>query len=123
MNEKGILKTPFVTQDGHYEFTRMPFGLVNSDTTLGLVKGIRKLLRGIYNVGTYRPIDHIIYMETWQEHVLLVTPGTELLQSPFKIKFSMGSLLWLYCRSLPTLWRLAVADADRIIVARLTKHG
>ena len=56
MNEKDIPKTALVTQDGHYEFTRMPFRLVNSGATL--MKGIRKILRGVNNVGTY--IDDII---------------------------------------------------------------
>ena len=66
MNEKDIPKTAFVTKDGHYEFTRMPFGVVNSGATL--VKGIRKFLSGVNNVGTYID-DIIIYTESWQEHV------------------------------------------------------
>ena len=30
-----VHKTAFVTPDGQYEFTRMPFGMVNSGATLG----------------------------------------------------------------------------------------
>ena len=37
-----VHKTAFVTPDGQYEFTRMPFGMVNSGATL--VRGLRKIL-------------------------------------------------------------------------------
>ena len=76
MNEKYILKTAFVTQDGHYEFTRMSFWLVNSRATL--VKGIRKILRGVNNVGTYID-DIIIYTKSWQEHVQTLDQVLQLL--------------------------------------------
>ena len=39
-----VHKTAFVTPDGQYEFTRMPFGMVNSGATL--VRGLRKILDG-----------------------------------------------------------------------------
>ena len=35
----------FVTPDGQYEFTRMPFGMVNSGATL--VRELRKILEEI----------------------------------------------------------------------------
>ena len=34
MCKEDIEKNAFITQDRHYEFTRMPFGLVNSGATL-----------------------------------------------------------------------------------------
>lgn len=40
-----IDKTAFVTQYGHYEFLKMPFGLKNPGATL--VKGLKKLLRDL----------------------------------------------------------------------------
>ena len=40
-----VHKTAFVTPDGQYEFTRMPFGMGNSGATL--VRGLRKILEGM----------------------------------------------------------------------------
>ena len=40
MAPEDVHKTAFVTPDGQYEFTRMPFGMVNSGATL--VRGLRK---------------------------------------------------------------------------------
>ena len=48
MNEEDIEKTAFVAFDQHYEFLRMPFGLVNSGATF--VRGLKKVLGDIDNV-------------------------------------------------------------------------
>ena len=37
-----IEKTAFVSPEGHFEFLRMPFGLVNSDATC--VRAVKKIL-------------------------------------------------------------------------------
>ena len=51
MNEEDIKKTALVTSDGHYEFLKMPFGLVNSSATL--VKGLRDPFGDVNNVSFY----------------------------------------------------------------------
>ena len=66
MHEEDIHKTAFVTPDGHYEFLKMPFGLVNASATL--VRNIRELLGDIENVDTYID-DIIVYTEDWETHV------------------------------------------------------
>jgi len=66
MNEEDIEKTAFVTPDGHYEFLRMPFGLMNASATL--VRCMRKVLHGLENVDTYVD-DVIIHSENWKEHI------------------------------------------------------
>ena len=63
MHPADIEKTTFITQDGHYEFLRMPFGLVNYPS-----KGTYKVLQGIPNTGAYVD-DIIIYNDTWSEHI------------------------------------------------------
>ena len=59
-------KTAFVTPDGQYEFTRMPFGMVNSDATL--VRGLWKILEGMPGVRIYID-DIIIYSDSWEDHI------------------------------------------------------
>ena len=59
-------KTAFVTPDGQYEFTRMPFGMVNSGATL--VRGLRKILDGMPGVGSYVD-DIVIYSDSWEDHI------------------------------------------------------
>ena len=63
MSEPDIEKTAFVTPDGHFEFLRMPFGLVNASATL--VRALREILEGVENVETYVD-DIIIYTDTWE---------------------------------------------------------
>ena len=60
-----VHKTAFVTPDGQYEFTRMPFGMVNSGATL--VRGLRKILDGMPRVGVYI-VDIVIYIDSWEDH-------------------------------------------------------
>ena len=59
--EEDIPKTAFVTQDGHFEFLRMPFGLVNSGATL--VKGLRKIFDEMDGIAIYMD-DILIFSET-----------------------------------------------------------
>ena len=56
MCKEDIHKTAFVTPDAQYEFTRMPFGLLNALAML--VRGMKKVLHGISSVDVY--IDDII---------------------------------------------------------------
>ena len=58
-----VHKTAFVTPDGQYEFTRMPFGMVNSGATL-----VRKILEGMPGVGSYID-DIVIYSDSWEDHI------------------------------------------------------
>ena len=62
---KNVYKTAFVTRDGHYEFLRMPFGIVNSEATL--VQGLKKVLEGLLGVSGYID-DIVIYSDSWEEH-------------------------------------------------------
>ena len=55
-----------MTPDGQYEFTRMPFGMVNSGATL--VVGLRKILEGMPRVGSYSD-DIVIYSDSWEDHL------------------------------------------------------
>ena len=64
-----IPKTAFVTPDGHYEFLRMPFGLINSGATL--VRGLRQLLGDIEDVESYVD-DILIHSESWSSHRVAV---------------------------------------------------
>ena len=61
-----VHKTAFMTPDGQYEFTRMPFGMVNSGATL--VRGLRKILEGMPRVGSYI-YDIVIYSDSWEDHI------------------------------------------------------
>jgi hypothetical protein len=64
-----IPKTAFVTPNGSYEFVRMPFGMMNSGSTL--VRGIRKLLDDLDEADSYID-DIIIYTETWEQHLVVL---------------------------------------------------
>ena len=55
-----VHKTIFVTPYGQYEFTRMPFDVVNSGATL--VRGLSKILEGMPGVGSN--IDDIVIYYT-----------------------------------------------------------
>lgn len=59
MKEDYVKKTAFVTPDGHYDFVKMPSGLVNSGATI--VKRRLKLFSNIDNVAFY--VDDIIIMQ------------------------------------------------------------
>ena len=69
MKKSDIEKNVFITEEGHYELTRMPFGLINNGETLA--KGLRRVLQGIENVNVYVD-DIIIYNDEWCDHLQTV---------------------------------------------------
>lgn len=67
MNSKDIQKTAFSTPDGHYEYTRMPFGLKNAPPTFQRM--MNKGLKGLIGNNCFVYIDDIIvYGKTIEEH-------------------------------------------------------
>ena len=65
VNEEDIHKTAFVSPDGHYEWIRMTFGLINAGATL--VRAMRQVLRGLDGVTFYMD-DIIIFSNTREEN-------------------------------------------------------
>ncbi|GFN80681.1 Zinc finger protein, partial [Plakobranchus ocellatus] len=65
VRKEDIPKTAFVTMDCHYEFLRMPFGMMNSGATL--TRAVKKLLCGMDEVDYID--DLLIHTETWEAHV------------------------------------------------------
>ncbi|RUS69253.1 hypothetical protein EGW08_022986 [Elysia chlorotica] len=61
-----VHKTAFVTMGQHYEFLRMPFGMVNSGMTM--TRAVRRLLEGMDNVVDYID-DLLVHTKTWEEHL------------------------------------------------------
>jgi ribonuclease HI len=67
MYEDYIPKTAFVTQNGHYEWLVLPFGLKNAPAIFQRV--IRKILANLINNGCMNYLDDIIiYAKTLEEH-------------------------------------------------------
>ena len=67
-------KTAFMTMGKHYEFLRMPFGMVNSGMTMS--RAVRRLLDGMDDVVDYRD-DLLVPTKTWEEYL-------QVLQELFK---------------------------------------
>ncbi|XP_051173560.1 uncharacterized protein LOC127289595 [Leptopilina boulardi] len=67
MNPKDKEKTAFSTNEGHYEYNRMPFGLKNAPPTFQRM--INNGLKGLIGNGCFAYIDDIIvYGRTLEEH-------------------------------------------------------
>jgi len=68
VKDKDIRKTAFITNQGLFEFVRMPFGLVNAPATFQrLMDVVLKNEKGEF-VQVYLD-DIIIYSQTWEEHL------------------------------------------------------
>ena len=61
-------KTAVVTQFGKYEFTRMPFGLVNATSTFQRLMDL--VLEGLHECCSAYVDDILIYSGSWNEHIL-----------------------------------------------------
>ncbi|GFR89827.1 zinc finger protein [Elysia marginata] len=63
VRKEDIPKTAFVTMDCHYEFMRIPFGVMNSGTTL--TRAVKTVLHGMDNIVDYID-DLLVHTETWR---------------------------------------------------------
>src|SRR5215217_2079 len=71
MTEEAIKQSAFVTLDGQYEFTRMPFGPCNAPATFQRV--MNEVFQDLIGKGLYVYIDDIvIYSKTFEEHMRLL---------------------------------------------------
>nr|CAH7755026.1 unnamed protein product [Callosobruchus chinensis] len=93
MAEEDIPKTAFNTENGHMEWTRMPFGLKNAPATFQRV--MDNILRGIQNEKCLVYLDDIIIFSTsLQEHITRLKEVFERLrQSNFKIQLDKSEFL------------------------------
>lgn len=68
MDAEDVAKTAFSTEQGHYHFLRMPFGLKNAPSTFQRV--MDNVLRGVQNESCLVYLDDIIvYSVSLQEHI------------------------------------------------------
>jgi len=90
---KDIEKTAFSVENGHFEFTRMPFGLKNAPATFQRV--MDNVLRGLQHHSCIVYLDDIIIFSTsLQEHVVrLKTILDRLRQYNFKIQLDKCEFL------------------------------
>ncbi len=93
MNEADIQKTAFNTENGHYEYLRMPFGLKNAPATFQSI--MDSILRGIQNEKCLVYLDDIIIFSTsLQEHLNnLRNVFQRLRDSNFKIQLDKSEFL------------------------------
>ena len=66
IKEEDKLKTAFVTQDGAYQFKKMPFGAINSTATFNRL--MRKCLGQVKDVHSFVD-DVLVHSKTWEEHL------------------------------------------------------
>lgn len=93
MDEKDTEKTAFTTENGHWEFLRMPFGLKGAPATFQRV--MDNILRGIQNEQCLVYLDDIIVFSTsLQEHIeRLKNVFQRLRESNFKIQLDKSEFL------------------------------
>lgn len=93
MDPEDIQKTAFSTENGHYEFKRMPFGLKNAPSTFQRV--MDNILRGLQNEICLVYLDDIvIFSSSLQEHLTrLKQVFLRLRESNFKIQLDKSEFL------------------------------
>lgn len=77
LEEKAKLMSAFITPFGLYQYTVMPFGLMNAPATFQRV--MDQLLGSIEGVGVYLD-DIVIYSATWEEHLMILQKVFKKLQ-------------------------------------------
>ncbi|EEZ99857.1 Retrovirus-related Pol polyprotein from transposon 17.6-like Protein [Tribolium castaneum] len=93
MNPDDIEKTAFSTENGHYEYLRMPFGLKNAPATFQRV--MDNILREIQNEKYLVYLDDIIIFSTsLEEHIVRLKDVFEKLRNAnFKIQLDKSESL------------------------------
>lgn len=93
MDVNDIPKTAFSTENGHYEFRRMPFGLKNAPASFQRV--MDNILRGLQNEICLVYLDDIVIFSTsLQEHITrLRQVFSRLRNSNFKIQIDKSEFL------------------------------
>ena len=88
MAPDSIEKTAFVTNEGHYEWLVMPFGLKNAPATFQRI--IQQILGDLLYKGVINYLDDfIIYSETFEDHIKLLKQIFEkFLEYGIKLKLS-----------------------------------
>ncbi|XP_026741885.1 uncharacterized protein LOC113503939 [Trichoplusia ni] len=96
MAEEDKQKTAFSTQAGHYEFTRMPFGLKTAPATFQ--RAMDNVLRGLQGIHCLVYLDDIIvYSSSLQEHIeKLRIIFDRLRKTNLKVQLYLIGLLDLY---------------------------
>ncbi|KXZ75732.1 Retrovirus-related Pol polyprotein from transposon 17.6-like Protein [Tribolium castaneum] len=93
MNRDDIEKTAFSTENSHYKYLRMPFGLKNAPATFQRV--MDNILRGIQNEKCLVYLDDIIIFSTsLEEHIVRLKKVFERLRNAnFKIQLDKSEFL------------------------------
>ena len=93
MNERDAPRTAFSTEQGHFEFKRMPFGLKNAPATFqrlmdNVLKGLQEDICLVYLD------DIVIYSNSLEEHLLKLTKVFDrLVEANFKLKLEKCQFL------------------------------
>ena len=96
MTEEDIGKTGFTTSFGNYEWTRMPFGLINASSTFKRL--MDQVTIGLENASAY--IDDVfVFSQTWEEHLsALDVTLSRLADAGLKCKLSKCSFGGDFCQ-------------------------
>src|SRR5699024_8924758 len=100
IEKRDIPKTAFSTENGHFEFLRMPFGLKNAPATFQRV--MNNIMTGLQNeICAVYMDDIIIFSSTLDEHIKRLNTVFERLQNsnlklqPDKCEFLRKEVLYL----------------------------
>ena len=124
MEESSIPYTAFATDEGLFEWTVMPFGLVNSTATFS--RFMREMLAGVPNVVHF--VDDIcIHTKDWKSHIATVKEVlTRLRQygvtiAPEKLKFAQSSIDFLGFRVGNSKIQPTDINRDKILNIKIPK--
>ena len=99
LTEEACRKTAIVTSYGKYEYTRMPFGLVNATSTFQRLMDV--VLLGLNDVSAAYIDDILIFSSSWEDHLIHIEQVLEQLQKagltarPEKCEWGKSQLVYL----------------------------